>query len=236
MHISAILFDKDGTLFDFRRTWLPIIREVATAVAQADADLVDTLIRAAGYDPDTDRFVPDGPIAAGNSRDISAAWSTVVPARNQRNLQTLIDTVSETQGPQSAVPVCDLPALLDELAEMGITTGLATSDSESGARKTLERFGITDRFQWISGYDSGCGIKPDPAVVHAYARHIERLPQEIAVVGDTLHDLHMGRDAGVAARIAVLTGAVPRHELAPAADVVLNSIVELPALLRRWAA
>lgn len=234
MHISAILFDKDGTLFDFRRTWLPILRTVAAMAAQSDTDLANSLIRAAGYDPDTDRFIPDGPIAAGNSRDISAAWSAVLPSRDQRSLQTLINDASETQGPRSAVPVCDLPALLEELTDLRIIVGLATSDSESGARKTLDRFGITDRFQWISGYDSGYGIKPDPTVVRAFAQSITRLPQEIAVVGDTLHDLHMGRDAGVAARIAVCTGAVPRHELAPAADVVLNSIAELPAFLRRW--
>ncbi|MEX2445329.1 MAG: HAD family hydrolase [Alkalispirochaeta sp.] len=232
MQISAILFDKDGTLFDFRRTWLPILKDVAKTVAHGDPNTARALILAAGYDPGADRFVPDGPIAAGNSRDISAAWKTVLPARDRHELQQLIDRVSETRGPASAVPVCDLTALLNELSELGIAVGLATSDSETGARKTLDRFRITDRFQWISGYDSGVGVKPDPAVVYAFGKHISQPPQEIAVVGDTLHDLTMGRDAGAAMTVAVLTGAVPRHVLTLTADEVLDSVAELPDLIR----
>ena len=34
MAIRGILFDKDGTLIDYRRTWVPINREVADFVAE----------------------------------------------------------------------------------------------------------------------------------------------------------------------------------------------------------
>lgn len=233
MQISAVLFDKDGTLFDFRKTWMPILYELAATVARGNAETADALIRAAGYDPETDRFVPDGPIAAGNSSDISAAWQRVLPSRDHRELQRLIDHVSETRGPASSVPVCDLPALLRRLSDLNITMGLATSDSEAGARKTLARVGVSEHFSWISGYDTGVGVKPDPAVVHAFCRHISIPAREIAVVGDTLHDLKMGRDAGAATTIAVLTGAVPRDVLAPVSDTVLNSVAELPDLILR---
>ncbi len=233
MRISAILFDKDGTLFDFRSTWLPILTDVAETVAQGDPAIAETLIRAAGYDPLLDRFVSDGPIAAGNAGDISSAWHTVLPSRNSQELQQLIDDVSATRGPAASIPVCDLSALLDQLSELDVVVGLATSDSEAGARRTLDRFGITERFQWISGYDSGFGVKPDPAVVRAFAEHISRPAGEVMVVGDTLHDLAMGRDAGAAISVAVLTGAVPRSALAPAADRVIDSIAELPQLIFR---
>ncbi|MFW5827454.1 MAG: HAD family hydrolase [Alkalispirochaeta sp.] len=233
MQISAVLFDKDGTLFDFRSTWLPILTDLAQTVAEGDPRITEALVRAAGYDPTTDRFVPDGPIAAGNAGDISSAWQTVLPSRNSRELQHLIDHVSATRGPAAAVPVCELSVLLDQLSALDLVVGLATSDSEAGARNTLDRFGITPRFQWISGYDSGIGVKPDPAVVHAFARHISIPPQQIVVVGDTLHDLAMGRDAGAAMTVAVLTGAVPRSVLAPRADTVADSIADIPGLVLR---
>ncbi|HKK47981.1 MAG TPA: HAD family hydrolase [Alkalispirochaeta sp.] len=233
MHISAILFDKDGTLFDFRSTWLPILTDVANQVAQGNTKTAGALIRAAGYDPETDRFVPDGPIAAGNSHDIATAWQTVLPTRDTQELQQLIDHISEVRGPAASVPVCDLSALLDQLSQLDVVAGLATSDSEAGARKTLDRFDITGRFRWISGYDSGTGTKPDPAVVHAFARHISTPSRTIAVVGDTLHDIMMGRNAGAAVTIAVLTGAVARGVITPYADQVIDSIAELPELLLR---
>jgi phosphoglycolate phosphatase len=47
------------------------------------------------------------------------------------------------------------------------------------------------------------------------------------VVGDSPADLRMGRAAGVARTIAVLTGVGDVETLEPLADVVLPSIAEL---------
>jgi phosphoglycolate phosphatase len=47
------------------------------------------------------------------------------------------------------------------------------------------------------------------------------------MVGDSLHDLHAGRAAGMRT-VGVLTGPAPRAELSPEADIVLGSIAELP--------
>ena len=47
------------------------------------------------------------------------------------------------------------------------------------------------------------------------------------VVGDTLHDLAMGRTAGVGLKVGVLTGTGTQASLAAHADMVLGSIAEL---------
>lgn len=52
------------------------------------------------------------------------------------------------------------------------------------------------------------------------------------MVGDARKDLDTGRNAGVGLKIAVLTGAADREALAPHADLVLNSVAELPAALQ----
>ena len=51
--------------------------------------------------------------------------------------------------------------------------------------------------------------------------------KDCAMVGDSLHDLQAARAAGMRA-VAVLTGLTGRAELAPEADVVLDTIAELP--------
>ena len=48
------------------------------------------------------------------------------------------------------------------------------------------------------------------------------------MIGDSLHDLHAGKAAGFIT-VGVLTGPARRGALEPHADVVLNSIAELPA-------
>jgi phosphoglycolate phosphatase len=50
------------------------------------------------------------------------------------------------------------------------------------------------------------------------------------MVGDSLHDLHAGRAAGMRVA-AVLTGLATAAELAPHADVVLRDIGHLPGWL-----
>jgi phosphoglycolate phosphatase len=229
--VRAILFDKDGTLFDFRGTWLPIMRAVLEEIVGKDPARLDQFMCAAGYDPATDRFRPDGPIAAGNALDIAAAWKEHLPEPSGDTLKAKLDEISLRYGPYYALPVCDLPVLMDSLLETGLVLGLATSDSEEAARTTLKRFDLQGRFSSISGYDSGGGVKPDPVVVETFARSVGVAVSEVVVVGDTWHDLRMARDAGAAAGVGVCTGAVEAAILEPEADLVLPNIASLPRFL-----
>jgi phosphoglycolate phosphatase len=67
-------------------------------------------------------------------------------------------------------------------------------------------------------------------MVEAFARHTGLAAQEIALVGDSTHDLHAARAAGAIA-IAVLSGPASREELEPHADYVIGSIADLQALV-----
>src|SRR3546814_8229553 len=58
-------------------------------------------------------------------------------------------------------------------------------------------------------------------------------PAAVAVVGDSRHDLEMGRRAGCGLLVGVLTGTSSRDDLAPHAHHVIDSIAELEALLDR---
>ena len=62
-HIRGVLLDKDGTILDYAKTWVPINREIALAAAGGDRALTDTLLRAGGHDPDTDQVRPGSPAA-----------------------------------------------------------------------------------------------------------------------------------------------------------------------------
>ena len=50
-NLEAIVFDKDGTLFDFDKTWLPGLREVAQHVAGSvgQPGLTAELLRSGGF-------------------------------------------------------------------------------------------------------------------------------------------------------------------------------------------
>ena len=68
-------------------------------------------------------------------------------------------------------------------------------------------------------------------MVLGFCRATGLSPHEVAVIGDSTHDLHMARAAGAGLAVGVLTGPARDADLAPDADVVLPSIAALPAFL-----
>jgi len=123
-------------------------------------------------------------------------------------------------------PMGDVAALLGQLRVRGYRLGLMTNDADANTRAQLRQLGLDELLEFIAAYDSGYGHKPDPAPVLAFAQFAGLAPDEIAVVGDTEHDLVAARAAGATA-VGVLSGPVPRERLAPHADVLLPSIAKL---------
>jgi phosphoglycolate phosphatase len=231
MAIRGILFDKDGTLLDFSATWGPIYRVAAQKAARGDARLAERLLLVGGHDPQLNRLAGNSVLAAGTSQEIAAVWRDHVPEWDLTELTRMLDRLFMDEGQLSAVPVPGLAATLARLKARGLTLGIATSDSRAGIEATLTPFDVLGHFSFLAGYDSGHGVKPGPGMVHAFCRSSGLRPVEVAVVGDNLHDLHMGRAAGAGLVIGVLTGTGERDILAEQADHVLESIAGIEALL-----
>jgi len=65
--------------------------------------------------------------------------------------------------------------------------------------------------------------------VQGFCRAVGLGRHEIAMVGDAAADLVMGRAAGVAITVGVLSGTSRRQDLAALADLVVDSINDLLA-------
>jgi phosphoglycolate phosphatase len=217
--IDGILFDKDGTLFDFSLSWGRWAKGFLTMMAR-DAAHARQMGGAIGYDLATGRFASDSPA------DIAAALLPLVPQFNRVELTGLIDDAAAGASMAEAVP---LHPLLSRLRASGLRLGVATNDSEAPARAHLAAHGITDFFDFIAGSDSGHGAKPGPGMCLAFTRVTGLDPARVVMVGDSRHDLEAGRAAGMRT-VAVLTGVAPAAALAPFAEAVLQDIGALP----RW--
>jgi len=237
MSIQGILFDKDGTLVDYTQTWVPTNRLVAQRIAGPNKDHVDTLLTAVGHDPTTDHVTPNSTIAAGTNRDVAAAWHPLVMKWGHsytiENLASAIDAGFKEGVLKHLTPVCDLVELLTQLRQMGMKIGIATADSHAGALAFVNRLDLGLFFDFICGYDSGHGNKPTPGMVNAFCSAVSLPPHDIAMIGDSVHDLEMGRNAGVGLSVGVLTGACRESDLAPFADCVLSDVSLLPTLIEQ---
>jgi phosphoglycolate phosphatase len=229
--IRGVLFDKDGTLFDFHRTWLPVYEALASQVAGGPGEKADRLLELGGRDPLTGRIHPESILGAGTPAQLAELWAGATGASDADALLGSIESYARRAAGESAVPVTDLPALFTRLRDRGLALGVATMDSEAAAHDHLRAFGIDTLLDFVCGYDSGHGLKPEPGMVRAFSAAAGVPVEAIAVVGDTLHDLAMARAAAAGLVVGVTTGASLREALAPHADHVLASIAELEAVL-----
>jgi phosphoglycolate phosphatase len=230
--IKAILFDKDGTLVDFDKTWAATNRKASLIAADGDTSLADILLVECGMDPVTGKTRADSMFAAANANEIAAHMvahgSPVEPER----LARLLDQAF-VEGAESPWPICDLDRLMRTLAGADLSVGIASSDGEASIRRTVEVLGLSSHVSFIAGYDSGHGPKPEPGMLRAYASRLGVTPAEIAMVGDNRHDMEMARAAGAGAAIGVLSGTGTQQTLSELADVLIGSVADLPALLVR---
>ncbi|GAB1362348.1 HAD family hydrolase [Rhodobacter sp.] len=224
--IRGIVFDKDGTLFDFRASWGRWAQGFIAQLAR-DQDHARTLADAIGYLPDRNSFAPDSPVIAATAADIAAALLPHLEGFTQDSLTEAIDEAAAGVPMAEAVP---LVALFNTLRARGLKLGVATNDSEVPARAHLDRHGLTPLVDFIAGWDSGHGAKPAPGMCLAFASATGLDPAHVLMVGDSLHDLDAGRAAGMRP-VAVLTGIAKAGDLAPHAEVVLADIGALPAWL-----
>ena len=232
MPLSAILFDKDGTLIHFDATWGPAMAQAMRAMTAGDADMLARLAAANHFDMAAQSFAPSAAFISGSSETYGAAWALALGRADRDAVKREMDDHLSDAVMDHLSPVGAPAEVLAALSAAGLRLGLATNDSERGARRQLEALGLTHFFEFIAGYDSGHGSKPLPGVIHAFSARTGIAPAQIALVGDSLHDLDCARAAG-AVSIAVLTGLATRADLAPHADHVLEDISGLPALARR---
>lgn len=226
--IKGLLFDKDGTLFDFNATWGAWTRQMLQAEAQDDPALLQRLAKVLGYDLQTGLFVPGSIVIAETQAVVVEHMAQHLPGSTIEALGARMNAAAADVTQTEAVP---LQAYFTGLKQDGFTLGIATNDSDATARVHLENAGITGCFDFIAGYDTGHGAKPGTGQLDAFCAQTGLEPAQCAMVGDSLHDLHAGRAAGMTT-IGVLTGPAPADELAPMADVVLPDIAGIPGWLR----
>jgi phosphoglycolate phosphatase len=229
MAIRGILFDKDGTIIDYWRTWVPINRAAALYAASGDAAVADALLRLGGHDPATDCITPGSPLAAGDAFDVAEAFASHPGIAPADRLVAAIDRIFCTGGAQRSALISGAGDTLAELKRRGFRIGLATNDSSAGLEASLASHGILPLFDFTAGCDAGFGSKPDPRMVQGFCVAVGLGRDEIAMVGDAPHDLVMGRAAGVAMNVGVLSGTSRRQDLAALADLIVDSINDLPA-------
>ena len=227
--IRGILFDKDGTLLDYQKSWSGVNEEVANFAAAGNLTLKRELLIEGGMNPDTKITQAGSLLAAGNTKEICKQW---VKSGSPIPLERLIDEIDRIflNAAKNSIPVDDLETTISNFHEKNYILGVASSDSEAGVEAFLNTHTLRNKFSFIAGYDSGYGHKPSAGMLLGFCNTMNLLPQEVAVIGDNTHDLEMARAGKAGLSIGVLTGTSNKEDLSSLSDFVLDSISKLRTL------
>jgi len=225
--IRGILFDKDGTLFDFHATWGAWCGNFIATLAGSDAALAQALAKTLDYDLIEGRFLPHSFVVTDSMDSIIEAVHKILPDMEKA---ALFDFVSRTTCAAPQKSIIDLVPFLQNLRKDGYRLGVATNDNGVPARAHLLQAGVLELFDHVVACDDGFGAKPDPEMLWSFSRAVDLDPGDVVMVGDSAHDLRAGRAAGMRT-IGVLSGVVEASDLAPYADRIFPDIGYIPAWL-----
>ena len=220
MSIKGIIFDKDGTLFDFQSSWGASTFDFLSSLSDGNSTTLEDLGHALRFDLKQKVFFPDSIFIAGTARQTMDLLRPIIPNQTEGDI---LEKQQLSYSNLEQIPVKNLHGILKQLNDLGYLLNIATNDLKDSTLTQLKKFDIANFFIEVIGSDSGYGAKPEPSQLLEIARAVGLKASEAVMVGDSVHDMIAARKANFKA-IGVLTGVATKKDLQPYSDVVFNDI------------
>lgn len=246
MKISGILFDKDGTLLDFHKFWIPaalrVIKRILSDYRMPNTSLyMETALHSIGIVQN--RVLSDGSFAWKTYRDIAIDLKSALETL-QTGLHIDVNEMEEKlmwyfeeeaiAGNKNIVGTADLPVIFQSMRENGVQVGIATTDTYRATIKCLKELRILPFFSFFAAdqMPEPMPLKPDGRIILRAAEQWCIAAESILVVGDARSDMEFAHNGGAIA-VGVLSGVSAREQLEPSADYILDSVADIPALIHQ---
>jgi HAD superfamily hydrolase (TIGR01509 family) len=213
MTYDNIIFDFDGTITDSRE-------DIAGAQLWVLGELgVRNVIK--------EQLFPH------IGKTLQETFSIILPTELHLRIPEAIRLYSEYYPPRSLITTVLFPGVRETLSELhgrGKRLAVASTKRGTGILRATEHFGITPLFRQLQGSDN-IPYKPDPAILNKILADQGWSKDGTLMVGDTLHDIEAGRNAGIAT-CGVTYGALSEEEMVQSRpDYVIRRMDELLAIV-----
>lgn len=230
-NIQAILFDKNGTLED-SETYL-------RSLAQKAARLIDAQIPGTGepllmaFGVNGNLLDPAGLISVASRHETEAAAAAYIAETGRGWFESLKIARQALDEAEKYIRQTPSPLfvgsleVLKSLWEGGLKLGILSAATTEEVCKFVANHQLSDYIQLEMGVDEGPS-KPDPMLFLQACQALGVEPGATLMVGDSVGDMQMARDAKAAGCIGITW--VGKSDNVRGANVVINRLDEIQIL------
>jgi HAD superfamily hydrolase (TIGR01549 family) len=232
---ELVVFDKDGTLVDYREVDLELARARRKSIEKIGGNAVaDLWERAVGVDLKKKTMDFRGPLGTLPAREellvaAAAFYMKGHPWEEARELagKAYDDAYEGMKSPYGSVLLEGVVKSLRKMKDHGLKLAIASTYAHRRTVESMKTLRVASLFDMIVGPEDVARGKPSTDMIFEVLKETECRADEAVMVGDSVSDMKMGKNARVKASIGVLTGVDGTKELEKFADVVIDSVASL---------
>lgn len=235
--IDTVLFDKDGTLIDLDYFWGQMTLLRAEAVVKylgLNSNLVDKLAYLLGYDVIKEKMIPDGITALySRSKIIDIFRNSLLEldiAIENAEIESIFDEVSANFYKNMQIyikPISEAIDFVRKIKNIGVKTGIVTSDSIVSTNLTIVHLGWESLFDIVIGRESSNYSKESGIPTQIALNELNSEPEKTVMIGDAPMDYLSASNANIPNTILVATGQLSTSELLKTCGSVVNSLNDI---------
>ncbi|MCC5656558.1 HAD family hydrolase [Nostoc sp. XA010] len=230
-NIQAILFDKNGTLED-SETYLRSLAQRAARLIDAQVPGIgEPLLMAFGINGNI--LDPAGLISVASRRETEVAAAAYIAETGRGWFESLKIARQVLDEAEKYIEKTPSPLfvgsldLLKYLRKGGLKLGILSAATSDEVHNFVENHQLNDYIELEMGVDEGPS-KPDPVLFLQACQALGVQPGTTLMVGDSIGDMQMARDAKAAGCIGITW--VGKSDNVRGADVVINQLDEIQIL------
>lgn len=239
---KLVIFDKDGTLVDQNAIFSPWLESLVISLCdKVGCTMINEMFEFMGYNETTKQFTSNSVVAKGTNNDIINALVKFCVKHNIVKSGSMIRKIIEDNwelpklqngnGESSIIPCGNITKLFEYLKSNTIKVAICTNDDRTCTEKTIEYLNIKHLVDYIVCGDDPISSKPSPEPIWTVCQNLCIDINHTIMVGDTITDIHAGRNAGCSMVVGVLSGNYSDFNLKHA-DVVIPNIDDIYPLIK----
>ncbi len=238
INLKAIIFDKDGTLFDYSSVWHEVISKSIdkafnkTNIKRKEKRKKD-LIQLLGIDEDG-KTIASGVIFSHGKFNITkkglkyCLTNFIRPSsliKFTKKIQEYNNILIEEK--IKSMDFSKQKKLFKSLKDQGYKIGIVTIDNKISAELFVKYMDIEKYVDYLSTNDDDLKNKPNPDSLNYFCNKFNIFPEEVAIVGDTISDMKYAINGKAGYKIALLWGSNDYTNLKKYADVIYPNLYYL---------